>query len=173
MIKNCFGRAFGLVSLLGLGLWACSSPLGQPTEQHSGYQATVEFDERHVGFEFGGRVESVAVGRGQTVTPGEVLARLDATLGEASRLLRISEVDIAKAELALVLAGSRSEDVRAASARLIASRATEQQLTLTVTRDVNLLAAGATSQSVLEQSQTRRAQAAGDRQALEQALKAL
>ncbi|MDX2055747.1 MAG: HlyD family efflux transporter periplasmic adaptor subunit [Polyangiaceae bacterium] len=170
MVKNWRPRNYVyLAVVVGLGGCARLGSNGEP----EGYQGVVEFEERSLGFEFAGRVESIAVVRGQTVAKGDVLAKLDDTLERATREARVGEAAVASADLLLVQSGARSEDVRATLARLSASRATELQLSQAVERDLKLVTAGAISQAVLEQSQTRLAQAKGEREALEQTLRAM
>ncbi len=172
MVNNFRRRCCGLfVAFLVTGCSQGGS--GAALGNLPGYQGIVEFDERVLGFEFSGRLEQVTVVRGQTVAQGAPLAKLDDSLEQATRVARVGEAEVASAELLVVRSGARSEEVRASAARLLASRATEQQLSQAVERDQKLVTIGAISQAVLEQSQTRLAQAAGERQALEQTLRAL
>jgi HlyD family secretion protein len=90
-----------------------------------GFQGLVEYDARIIGFELAGRVKEVPVHRGQIVEAGDVLARLDDGLELASRDARQAELDAARADLALLVAGSRREDVASAAADLSGAVANE------------------------------------------------
>ncbi len=79
---------------------------------------TIQADEIRVASELGGRIERVAVAVGQSVRAGDMLATLDDTalssrLGEAE-----ASVATARANLALVRAGPRAEEIAAAQAAL-------------------------------------------------------
>ena len=112
-----------------LGAWAlavllsgCARASGNAPEV---LQGVVEFDDRALGFELGGRVATVAVERGETLSPGQVIATLDDGLERPARDARVAEVAAARAQLALLQAGARREDVRGVEAQLTAARATE------------------------------------------------
>lgn len=91
----------------------------------AGFQGLLEYDERVIGFELPGRVKDVPVHRGQVVEAGDVLARLDDGLELASRDARQAELEAARADLALLVAGSRREDVASAAADLAGAVANE------------------------------------------------
>jgi HlyD family secretion protein len=124
----------------------------------------VEYDQRVIGFELAGRVREVPVRRGLAVGPGDVLARLDDTLARASRDARQSEVEAARADLALLKAGARREDIAAARADLSGAAANEALARKEVERKRALLRGGAITradedkaESDLEQASARRA----------------
>jgi multidrug resistance efflux pump len=76
-----------------------------------------------LGFKAAGEVVEVLVEEGDRVTPGQVLVRLDQV--DAQMAVRQAEADleVAEAQLALLRAGSRAEEVAAAEARLEAAQA--------------------------------------------------
>jgi HlyD family secretion protein len=102
-----------------------------------------------------------------------VIARQDDTLDRDQREIRAREVDVAKADLALVQAGSRAEDVRAARAQLAAARATEQSLARDVERERKLVAGGAVGRAQLDQMEAQLARAHGERASLEERVRLL
>lgn len=78
----------------------------------------IEADETAVAAEIGGRVSELLVDEGATVRAGDPIARLDDTLLRAQLRQSQAALETAKANLALVQAGSRPEDVRQAEAAL-------------------------------------------------------
>jgi HlyD family secretion protein len=116
-------RAFGapavLVALLG------GPGCGQGSGVPEGFQGLLEYDQRVIGFELSGRVREVPVHRGQVVKPGDLLASLDDALGIAARDARQAELEAARADLALLKAGARREDIAAAVADLGGAESTE------------------------------------------------
>jgi HlyD family secretion protein len=90
--------------LLALALWACACAPSSKTTRVSG---TIETDEVHVASRYGGRVEKLFVGEGDTLTSGQLIAELDAAELRAMR-------DNAAATLAEWEAGPRREEIAAA-----------------------------------------------------------
>jgi HlyD family secretion protein len=86
----------------------------------SGY---VEATEVRVAAEVGGRLLEVKVAEGDRVTAGDVVARIDTA--DVELAIRRAEADRAQAQaqLALLRAGSRQEDIRQASAQLESAQA--------------------------------------------------
>jgi HlyD family secretion protein len=115
-----------------------------------GYQGIVELDERHLGFEVPGRIAAVPVARGQVVAAGAELSRLDDGLEKPVRAARAADLDAAKAQLALLRAGSRVEDVRAAEAQTRAAQAAQAKVETNLARSRTLLAQGAVNQSEVD-----------------------
>ena len=137
------------------------------------YQGMVELEQVDLGFELGGRVVELAVRPGQAIAAGAPIATQDADLDRQQRDIRVRELDVAKADLALVMAGSRAEDIRAARAQHAAARATEDALTRDVARERALVDRGAVPAARLDDLEARLAQAHGDRAALEERARAL
>jgi multidrug resistance efflux pump len=129
-----------------------------------GYQGLVEYDERIIGFEVAGRISDVPVRRGQSVAPGALLATLDHTSAAASRDARQAELEAARADLALLQAGARAEDVAAADDEVRAAAATESLARKEAERSRTLVAASAITkaeddraEAALQQATARRA----------------
>jgi HlyD family secretion protein len=86
----------------------------------SGY---VEATEVRVAAEVGGRLLEVKVAEGDRVTAGDVVARIDTADVELAIRRAEAERAQAQAQLALLRAGSRQEDIRQASAQLESAQA--------------------------------------------------
>lgn len=169
MINNVPARSFCL--LLGISaLYGCNpARAGNPDP----LQGVVEYDDRVIGFELGGRVLSLDVQRGQLVAADARLARLDDTLEKPIRDLRAAELSAAEAQLRLLRAGARGEEIRAAESEVAALRAQEAMLDKNLQRQQTLVQQAALAQSVVDDTGSQ-LQATGDRRrALEERLKAL
>ncbi|MCA9618000.1 MAG: HlyD family efflux transporter periplasmic adaptor subunit [Myxococcales bacterium] len=144
----------------------------EPDRARGRWQGVVEMDEITVAFEVGGRIDDLAVGRGDLVTAGQVIAKLDDAIARRSREATAAEVEAIEAELALMRAGTRQEEVSATSARLIAARAVEKNLHDQQKRQETLVEEGALPAASVDALRTQHSQARGERQALEQQLRA-
>ncbi|MEO6213298.1 MAG: efflux RND transporter periplasmic adaptor subunit [Vicinamibacterales bacterium] len=113
-----------LLSVMSIGLVCaaagCGRTSGDTPPRASGY---VEATEIRVAGEVGGRLIEVAVEEGKRVNAGDVIARVDTS--DIQIALRRAQADReqAVAQLRLVQAGPRTEDVRQASAQTLAARA--------------------------------------------------
>jgi HlyD family secretion protein len=106
-------RRFALAALVMATIGACNrSPAGPP--RASGY---VEATEVRVAAEVGGRIVELRVEEGKKVSAGDLLARLDPADIEIAIQRARAERDQAAAQLRLVRAGPRVEDVRQARAQ--------------------------------------------------------
>lgn len=163
MIKN-----LGPLLLLGLGV-GCQARIPTPP----GFQGVVEYDERVVSFEVPGRVLEVKVKEGDVVKDGDVLARLDDSLQKIAKDARQSEVKIAEADLALLTAGARKEDIGALAARVKAMRDAELLLDKSSKRAHGLLETGSLPFADVEKIDSDLARIGNERRALEAQLSAL
>lgn len=137
------------------------------------YQGMVELEQTDLAFEISGRIATLDVPAGAQVKKGQVVATLDDALDKAQRAVRGHELDAAKAELALLHAGSRVQDIRAARAELDAAQANEDVIAREVDREKRLVATGASTGSRLDDLVGQLARARGERQAQQQRLSAL
>ncbi|HTE61520.1 MAG TPA: efflux RND transporter periplasmic adaptor subunit [Solirubrobacteraceae bacterium] len=117
-----------VASLVVAGLFtsvsaACRSKANQGPQRASGY---VEATEVRVAPEVGGRVLEVTVREGDAVTAGARVARLDTADVEIALRRARAERDQALAQLRLLAAGARVEDVRQAAAQAESARADVQ-----------------------------------------------
>jgi HlyD family secretion protein len=159
-----------LITALGLFAPACSNAAANPPEP---LQGVLEYEDRVLGLEVGGRVDEVVVRRGDRLEADAVLLRLDDTLERPLRDARAAEVEIARAQLRLLEAGSRPEEVRGAVVEL---RAVTQQLAVVErqqVRQASLVEGGAAPASVLDTLEGELSSLAGRKQVLEQQLRVL
>jgi HlyD family secretion protein len=132
------GVAFAVVALLS----GCGGGDGEGL-QASG---TVEATDARLGFQSAGRVEKITVREGDTVVAGQELATLDRSEAEARRDQATAQVAAARARLAEMEQGFRSEEIARARAeeRLAAQRLADAERELE--RSDVLLEGGAISQ---------------------------
>lgn len=131
------------------------------------WQGIVEFDERVLAFEIAGRIASIAVDEGDEVDAGSELAVLDSTLDRLTRDARAAQARAVAAELALLNAGSRPEDVRSLQAELAAAKASEALARRSVDRQRQLTNQGIGSTSDLDAAETAISTASANRRDLE------
>jgi HlyD family secretion protein len=169
MIKNAPpGRTWAWAAIVVVLVGCRSSPSRPPP-----YQGVVEYEERVLGFELGGRVERVQVRRGDVVADQQVLAEIDDTLEKLSRSARVDDTEAAQAELALLQAGARREDVGALAAQVRAVAATEGMLRKSAERVRGLHASGAVSQAELDRAEADLDRVTAERKSTEQRLASL
>lgn len=168
MIKN-YPALFWLVFSLGagcVGTAGCRVLASEPPRDE-GLQGTVELEESSVGFEFGGRLVSVAVHEGDVVEAGALLARLDDGVDRSARAAKESEVQVAKSQALAVKAGARGEELRSLAARVSAAKASEQLLQRQLERERSLLANGAVARAGVDDLRGALERATAEREALE------
>jgi HlyD family secretion protein len=170
MIKN--GRWGGAAAWAALvGLAACGQAnAGAPAPP---LQGVVAYEDSLIGFEVGGRVLAVDVARGSAITADTLLVRLDDSLEAPLRDLRAADLAAAEAQLRLLKAGARAEELRAAAAELAALRSQEEILDKNVRRQQSLLAQSALSQSAVDDTTAQRDATSERRRALEERYSAL
>lgn len=139
-----------VLAAVGLRFWLHGREANGPIEA----SGTVEATEVELGFPVPGRLDSLGVDEGDTVSAGQELARLD--LGEmaAQRDQAKARVVAAKALLLELTRGSRPEEVEQAKA---ASKAADDRLAdaeRDFKRATTLFAAGAVSQEALDKAST-------------------
>jgi HlyD family secretion protein len=160
-------RAVAAIAVLGvlfLVATTCSRRGPDDRIRASGY---VEATEVRVAPEVGGRVLEVAVDEGARVEAGALLLRIDPTDLELARRRAQAERDAADAQLRLLQAGARTEDLAQAQAQLEAAeadaRAARAELEAAGTdlaRFESLLAVNAGSRKQRDDAATRKDQAA-------------
>lgn len=157
MIKN------GVALLAVIAAASCTQH--DPTRGR--YQGMIELEQIDLAFETSGRVTVRGVEPGRVVHAGDVIARQDDVLDRELRAIRGRELDVARAELALLEAGSRPEEIRAAQAQLGAARASEQALTKEQARQARLVERGVSPAAVIDDVDAQVARARGERESLE------
>ncbi len=155
------------MGLLAVGLLAgCRQP-GTPRDE---LQGVVEIHQRVLGFQLPGRLATLEVRRGQIVRAGQILARLDDTLERPQRNGQAAQVAAAQAQLDLVQAGARGQEIRAAEAEVRAAQAAETTTRDTAQRARTLRAAGASTPQQLDDAEGALSRATAEREATEQRL---
>lgn len=112
------GMPIVLAAVVAAGAAACRDA-GDAAPRVSGY---VEATEVRVAAQVGGRVLEISADEGRRVAAGEVLARLDTSDVEIALRRAEADRDVAAAQLRLVRAGARAEDIRQARAQAEAAR---------------------------------------------------
>ncbi len=157
-------RALVLALAVTGAVAGCTSrgPEGPP--RATGY---VEATEVRVAPEVGGRVIEVAVAEGDRVESGAVIARIDTADAELALTRAHAEREQAAAQLKLLQAGSRVEDIRQARAQaesaqsdVTAAQSELDSATADLQRFEQLLAANAGSRKQRDDAATRREVAA-------------
>lgn len=136
-------------------------------------QGVIEYEERVLGFEVGGRVASVDVVRGNVLKADQLIARLDDELARATRSARAGEAEAAREQVKLLRAGPRAEEIRSMADRVKAAQAVEDQLRRNLERERGLNKRGVTPSATVDDLQSQLDRATAERQSLEQNLGAL
>lgn len=169
MINNPRAR-WGWVALLPLITAGCAKAFGA---EPAGYQGVVEFDEWVLGFELPGRVTKLDAVRGGILDANARVAALDSAIEATIRDARRGDLGAATAQVALLKAGSRAEDVRAMDAQVRAARANEDLLGKNLAREKALLARNASTEAAVDDLAGRLDAATAERQSFEQKLASL
>ncbi len=152
--------------IVALGVVAgCARDAGRAP---AGFQGVVEFEERVVSFEVGGRLRALTVARGDSVQSGASIAHLDDTAATPAREARRAEVDAARARLSLLRAGARPSDVRAAAAQAQATAAVQTTLRTSLTRAQSLARSGSVPAAQVDDLQGQYNRATAERAAAEE-----
>ena len=112
-------RGFGGLALLALAA-GCRQDAPTDRVRVSGH---VEADDVQLAAEVGGRLLELTIAEGDRVTAGQVIARLDTRDAELTVARLRADRAQADAQLRLVMAGSRPEDIRQAAAQVTAAEA--------------------------------------------------
>src|SRR3954451_17836519 len=112
-----------LLALGGGGFWWCNQRVAAASASTLSGSGVIEAEEVLITSEVAGRVQSLLVDEGQEVAANQPLAKLDPALLEAQRDQAVAAVAVAEANLALLKAGSRPEDVAAAQGAVDQARA--------------------------------------------------
>jgi HlyD family secretion protein len=165
MINNPVGVT---VTLLLLSASGCA----ERAPEANLYQGVVEYQERDLAFEMTGRITELLVHEGDRLPGNALIARIAPDIEQDTLSARESDARAAAAQLALLRAGSRPEDVSALAARVDAARANESLMRVSADRARKLYAAQATPQSALDEANAQLARAEADTRAAVEALRA-
>lgn len=159
-----------LFALFALGAVGCSNA---SAGQARALQGVVELDTVTLAFEVSGRVDKVAVEEGDRLEGKVLLAALDESLARPERDARAAELLAAKAQLALVEAGARSEEIRGVQAEIASIQQQEAVLARSRARQAELNAVGAAPASRLDDFDAQATALAGRRDVLGEKLRGL
>lgn len=109
-----------VIFLLALLSIACNENAPRDRARVSG---EVEATSVKLSPEIGGRITALAIKEGDRVQPGDIIARLDTRDIDLALRRATAERQQAEAQLSLLLAGSRPEDIRQADAQVGTARA--------------------------------------------------
>jgi HlyD family secretion protein len=168
MINNREGRGVAAPVLLLL-VSACRRDSHVP----AGFQGLVEYDEHVVSFEVAGRVTRVEVRRGDLVVADQTVATLDDTIERLTTDARRQDANAAQADLALLEAGSRREEVASLADDLRGAASTEDLQRTNAERTRKLFADGALPKSELDKVEADLQRATFERRSLAQRFAAL
>lgn len=153
-----------LAALAGL---ACSSPSEKDVISASG---TIEAIEVHVASRVAGQLLELAVEEGARVEPGDVLARIDHATADIQLRQAEAGVRLAEAQLALLVKGARSEDIRQAEAALEQAEAALKIAADDASRMRELLKTGSVTAKQRDDAEARLTVASAQRSAATEAL---
>ena len=119
-------------------------------------QGYIEGEFVHVASPFGGRLENLAVERGQTIEIGTLLFTLDETAEQAARDEAQRRVDQARAELEDVKTGQRPSEIQTLEAQLGEMRAALALSNIEFDRQTKLLATDVASKRDLDLARASR-----------------
>jgi HlyD family secretion protein len=137
--------AMVLAGLLALAFW-----LFFPRGGQNQLYGNVEIRQVDLAFNSEGRVATMLYHEGDEVHEGDLLATLDPGTYVNSLALAEAKSGSAKAQLDLLLAGSRFEDIDHARAALAASQADLAHAKVSYNRQAGLVSRGATPQQILD-----------------------
>ncbi len=112
-----------LIAAIGGGIWWSTRNTAARSDGTLRASGTIEAEQVLVTSEIAGKIRSLSADEGQEVTKGAALAQIDTALIEAQLEQARAAVAIADANLALLKAGARSEEIAAAEAAVAQAKA--------------------------------------------------
>jgi HlyD family secretion protein len=148
-------RAAFFLLALPVALAGCSH------EGSSSFQGYVEGEYVYIASPVGGRLDRLAVQRGQTVDGKAALFELESDQEAAAKLQADQQLKAAESQLADLRTGKRKPEVEVVQAQLVQAIAAEEQAALQLRRDEAQFKAGGISRGQLEDSRGNEAIKAG------------
>ena len=150
MIDNrCHRRAGWCIATAALTLAAC----GEPAQ--TGYQGYVEGEYVYVASAVAGRLDALAVRRGDQVVAGAPLFTLESDNEAAAHAQADAQLQAAKAQLADLKSGKRTPEVDVTRAQAAEAAADERKVALALARDEAQYQVGGISRAQLDDSRTQ------------------
>lgn len=141
-----------MLALTAVGIWQFRARFGTPDTFLTLY-GNVDIRGVDLGFRVSGRLLEVLPDEGDSVQPGQLLARIDPQPYTHELARSEAELAAAEAELQLREAGARSEEIEQARAALEESRVFAMDATRSYERQIALIRTGSTSKQNLETSE--------------------
>jgi HlyD family secretion protein len=138
-----------LLAAAGVGMWFYLERHKRPSDTLV-LQGNVDVREVSLAFEVPGRIDSLAVDEGDTVTAGQVLAALDPGYFEDAVRQARAALDVSKAELARMKNGSRPEEIDQARAAVAERRVAVENARLDLSRYEQLVKTGGISRQTYD-----------------------
>ncbi|RMH70315.1 MAG: HlyD family efflux transporter periplasmic adaptor subunit [Gemmatimonadetes bacterium] len=159
-------------SILILAIWigGCSSPDSTQTIEASG---TIETTEVRVSTQISGQIDRLLVDEGDTVGVGDTLAIIDQTQLKLQQQQLQADIDLAEAQLRMLLNGARVEDIQQAQEQLKQAEAHLKLMQENLRRITELFESGSVSQQQKDDAETRFQVAQAQRDAAQQTVKKL
>src|SRR5690348_2470162 len=114
------------LAILGGGVWWYVNRTASAASNSRIFSGTIEADEVDITSEISGKVEQLAVDEGMQVQAGDVLAVLNTDLLAAQAAQARAGVEVAEANVALLKAGSREQELAQAEAQLAQAVAVQE-----------------------------------------------
>jgi HlyD family secretion protein len=158
----------GFAVMTVAGLWGCGPQAAKPDGS-----GTIECTQVQVSPLVAGRILALPPREGTTVKEGEVIARLDPTDYELKLAELKATLAQAEAQVDLLLAGSRPEDVLRAKAQLDEAKAAERATQSDLLRTEELFSKQSTTRKQLDDAKALAERAVANVEAASQALNRL
>jgi len=155
----------GALALAGIACWE-----GRPKDLISA-SGTIEAIEINVASKVAGQVVELAAEEGRRVEPGDILAIVDHAALDIQLRQATAGVRLAEAQLALLVKGARSEDIRQAEETLKQAEASLKLAADDARRMRDLAGSGSVTPKSREDAETRLAVATAQKNAADEALK--
>ena len=159
-----------LLSVCIISLSACSRSGEERDIEASG---TIEATEVNVASKVGGQIKVLLVEEGSTVKAGDTLATIDHVSLDLQLKHALAGIDLANAQLQLLLKGARSEDIAQAEEVLRQAEANLKIAEEDLTRMRELFSAGSVTQKQKDEAEARYTVAHAQHNAALEALKKL
>lgn len=144
--------AFLAVAAIGMAIWLAVQRL-EVTAPPGTLYGNVEIRQVDLSFNAEGTVISMPKREGDRVKQGETIAELDPATYQSAYDLAVARRDAAKAQLDVLLAGTRPEEIDEARANLAAAQASLADAEISFERQKNLAATNATTRQLLDDAQ--------------------
>jgi HlyD family secretion protein len=151
--KRLLPVAVVLIAAAAIAVWLWRRHLTPPPSNLTA-SGTVEATESRLGFQYPGRIASIAVREGEAVRVGEVLARLDRDELDARHRQAMAQLEAAESILREMENGSQREEIAQAAAALQAANERLADTKRDLDRSRTLYHGGAISEEAYQKAAT-------------------